>query len=225
MQDAEQEKYVGDVISNNGSNDANISRRRSIGSGAISQIFSILNEVSLGYQYIEIGLILRDSILLSKMLLSSESWHKLYLYQIEKLEEVDRSYFRQLFNCHSKTNIEIYYSESASIPIRIKISARRLMFWWHIVKRDQSELLNRIYSAQKISTISGDWVTLLASDKEQFDIQMSDSEIAQISEQKFKNYVKKKSVEATIKYLEKLQRNNSKSKQLGYEHIRVSSGQ
>ena len=186
MQDAEQEKYVGDVISNNGSNDANISRRKSIGSGAISQIFSILNEVSLGYQYIEIGLILRDSILLSKMLLSSESWHRLYLYQIEKLEEVDRSYFRQLFNCHSKTNIEIYYSESASIPIRIKISARRLMFWWHIVKRDKSELLNRVYSAQKLATISGDWVTLLASDKEQFDIQISDSEKAKISEQKFK---------------------------------------
>ena len=31
MHDAEQEKYVDDVISNNGSNDANISRRRSIG--------------------------------------------------------------------------------------------------------------------------------------------------------------------------------------------------
>ena len=96
MKEAEDEKYVGDVISCNGSNDGNISRRRSLGTGAISQIFGILNEVSLGYQYIEIGLILRESILLSKMLLSSEAWHKLFLYQIEKLEEVDRSFFRQL---------------------------------------------------------------------------------------------------------------------------------
>ena len=53
MRDAEQEKYVGDVISNTGSNDANVSRRKSIGVGALSTIFAILHEVSLGYQYIE----------------------------------------------------------------------------------------------------------------------------------------------------------------------------
>ena len=91
MKDEENEKYIGDVISNGGSNEANISRRRSIGIGAISSIFAVLNEISLGYQYIEIGLILRESILLSKMLLSAESWHKLFLYQIEKLEEVAHS--------------------------------------------------------------------------------------------------------------------------------------
>ena len=116
-----------------------------------------------------------------------------------------------MFNCHSKTYIEIYYSESGSIPIRIKISARRLMFWWHIVKRDQSELINRVYSAQKLSTNSGDWVTLLASDKEQFDIQMSDSEIAQISEQKFKNF---KICRGNHQISRKTPEKNSKPKQL-----------
>ena len=48
------------------------------------------------------------------------------------------------------------------------------------------------------------------------------SEIAQILEQKFKNYVKKKSVEATIQYLEKLQRKNSKSKQLVMSDMNIS---
>ena len=38
----ENEKYVGDVISCNGINDANISRRKSIGIGAISSISAIL---------------------------------------------------------------------------------------------------------------------------------------------------------------------------------------
>ena len=141
MKTEENEKYVGDVISCSGSNDANISRRRSIGIGSISSIFAILSEVTLGQQYIVIGLVMRESILLSKMLLSAESWHKLFLYQIEKLEEVDRMFFRQLFNCHSKTAIEFYYIESASIPIRIKVSAKRLMYWWHILHVDKSELI------------------------------------------------------------------------------------
>ena len=213
---------MGDVISSSGSNEANISRRRSIGIGAISSIFAILNEVSLGYQYIEIGLILRESILLSKMLLSAESWHKLFLYQIEKLEEVDRMFFKQLFNCHSKTGIECYYSESASIPIRIKVSARRLMYWWHIISVDKSELIHRVYSAQKLSPVYGDWVKQLDIDKKQFDIKLSDTDMKTISQQKFKNYVQKKSSELTIQYLEDLQKKNSKSKKLDMRDMRIS---
>ena len=223
MKTEENEKYVGDVISCSGSNDANISRRRSIGIGAISSIFAILSEVSLGHQYIDIGLVLRESILLSKMLLSAESWHKLFLYQIEKLEEVDRMFFRQLFNCHSKTAIEFYYIESASIPIRIKVSAKRLMYWWHILHVDKSELIYRVYSAQKLSPISGDCVNQLENDKEKFSITLSDKEMASISQEKFRKYVRKKSIELTIEYLEKLQRKNSKSKLLDMKDMRISS--
>ena len=92
--------------------------------GALSQMFTVLNEISLGYQFIEIGLILRDSILLSKMLLSAESWHKLFKYQIEKLEEVDKTFFRKLFNSHPKTGLEFYFSETGTIPVDIRISMR-----------------------------------------------------------------------------------------------------
>ena len=48
MRMSREEKYVGDLVSANGSNDPNISRRRSIGIGALSQIFSVLNEISYG---------------------------------------------------------------------------------------------------------------------------------------------------------------------------------
>ena len=73
---------------------------------AISQIFGILNEISFGYNFIEIGMIMRESVLLSKILLSAESWHKLFQYQIEKLEEVDKIFYRKLFNSHAKTGEE-----------------------------------------------------------------------------------------------------------------------
>ena len=54
MRMSREEKYAGDMVSANGSNDPNISRRRSIGIGALSQIFSVLNDISYGHQYIEI---------------------------------------------------------------------------------------------------------------------------------------------------------------------------
>ena len=60
---------------------------------AISQIFGVLYEISLGQNFIEIGLVMREAVLLSKMLLSSESWHRVFQYQVEKLEEVDKTFF------------------------------------------------------------------------------------------------------------------------------------
>ena len=103
------------------------------------EIFVILNQISMGHQYIEIGLILRESILMSKVLLSAESWHRVFQYQTEKLEDVDNVFLRQLFNCHSKTAIEFLISESGAIPVSTQINAKRLLYWWHILSVDRSE--------------------------------------------------------------------------------------
>ena len=129
------------------------------------------------------------------MLLSSESWHNLFLYQIEKLEEVDISFFRQLFNSHSKTGTEFYYSETGKIPIKIQISVKRLLYWWQILRSNKSEMLYKVYYAQKISPVHGDWINLLKTDKADFGINISDEEVAALFQQKFKDFVKKKSVD------------------------------
>ena len=100
MKDSDTEKYIGDMISYDGSNDKNITNRRYQGFGTISQIFSMLQVLSLGYHYVRIGLILRESHLLSKLLLNSESWNRLFKYQIEKLEDIDYIFFHQLFYSH-----------------------------------------------------------------------------------------------------------------------------
>ena len=147
----------------------------------MAQIFSILSEISLGYHYVEIGLILRESILLSKLLLSCESWYKLHKYQIEKLEEIDNSFFHRLFNSHSKTSKEIYLIESGKIPIRIIISMRRIMYWWHILHAKQTDMLVKVYNVQKVSHVQGDWIRLLEQDKKMFKINLSDEEVSGMS--------------------------------------------
>ena len=72
------EKYLGDIVSNLG-NSENIENRRKMGRKTISEILSILKEVGIGIYYIKIGLVLRDAILKSKLLLNSEVWHNLTL--------------------------------------------------------------------------------------------------------------------------------------------------
>ena len=190
--------------------------------GAISQTFPVLGEVSLGYHFVETGLILRESTLLSKMLLSSESWHKLFQYQIEKLEEVDHTFFRKLLNCHSKTGIEFLFSETGTIPIKIKIRCRRLMYWWHILNVEETEMINKVYRAQKLSPVSGDWVLLIEEDKQMFNIKMADDEVKAVSKYKFTNFVKKKAKELTIEYLMRLKQKHSKSTDLDVQDLSIS---
>ena len=74
MQEDTQEKYLGDIISDNFSNMKNIKSRVSASIGTISNIMNILREVSLGKFYFTIGLLLRKTIFLSKLLLNAETW-------------------------------------------------------------------------------------------------------------------------------------------------------
>ena len=67
------EKYLGDVVQNNGKNDKNIQERMNRGRGAVNQICHLLEDLCLGSYYFEAANILRDSLLLSSLLSNSES--------------------------------------------------------------------------------------------------------------------------------------------------------
>ena len=69
------ETYLGDIICKSGSNDRNIDFRRNQGLSAISEISSMLDRVSLGHFHFQISLILRDSVLMSKLVFNSEIWY------------------------------------------------------------------------------------------------------------------------------------------------------
>ena len=83
MKTTENQKYLGDIISSSGSNFENVKDRCKTGFQAISQIKSLIKDVSLGKFTIQIGLILRDSICVSKMLLNIEVWHSEPKSQVE----------------------------------------------------------------------------------------------------------------------------------------------
>ena len=118
MLETAEQKYLGDIVSSSGSNNANIKEKCNIGYSAISQIKSLMNEISVGKSGIQIGLILRDSIFPSRMLLNSEVWCNLTQYQIEELEKVDRMLIRHILNAHSKTCIEWLHGDKGMFNIK-----------------------------------------------------------------------------------------------------------
>ena len=61
------EKYLGDLISSDGSNKKNIQARKEKGIGIVSQIMGILEGTIYGPYYFEVGLILRSSLLVNSI--------------------------------------------------------------------------------------------------------------------------------------------------------------
>ena len=77
--------YLGDVISQDGSNTANVKDRVSKGMGLVTNIMHLLQTVSFGSQYFEIATTLRESLLINGMLTNSEIWYGIKKKEIEEL--------------------------------------------------------------------------------------------------------------------------------------------
>ena len=128
-------------MNEDGSIDDTVKARKDKSIGRISQISSILGSISLGMYYLDISMVLRDSMLLNGILTNSEVWYNVTEEHLTLLESADNDLMRLIFNAHSKTAIEIFFLETAKIPIRFIISKRRLMYYWHIMRQKEDELI------------------------------------------------------------------------------------
>ena len=142
------ETYLGDVISTTGSNDRNVQNKRNCGLGAVSQNISMLGQISLGHFYFEIALVLRDTMLVSKLVSSSEIWYNITHNQSRLIEQVDEMYLRNIFKAPKSTPRLSLYVECAKFPIQYITKTRRLLYYWHILHLAKHELQNKLYLAQ-----------------------------------------------------------------------------
>ena len=128
-----------------GTNKRNIENRRNCAVGSVSQIVSMLDQISLGHYHFEIGLVLRDSMLVSKLVSSSEIWYNVSKEQLRKLEEVYEMYFMRLFQAPTSVPGLSLYIECAKLPVRFVCQARRLQYYWHILHLSENELVYKFY--------------------------------------------------------------------------------
>ena len=127
------EKYVGDIVSNNGRHTANIKARRSKGIGVVNEILSILNHMGLGSHYFKAGMLLRTAMLHQVLLCNAEAWLRLGANEIRMLERVDELLLRSLLKVPKSTPGAALYLETGSIPIHILLKVRRIMCLHHIL--------------------------------------------------------------------------------------------
>ena len=192
MQKCEELKYLGDWISTSTKNDFNIEKRANKCIGTISQLMSLLRQVSLGFYQMEIALIFRDTMLISQLLFNSEVWLDLKQNQIAKLTAIDELYLFKILNVPRTVTKECLYTEIGKYPVTSIIKMRRLMYWWHILQQKEEELIHRVYQAQVRDPEPNDFICQIKGDKSELKISLSDSEVKLMSKNKFKTFIKSK---------------------------------
>ena len=104
MEKVASDKYLGDIISDTGSNTLEIKDRVGKGVGKINEIVSILETISFGHQYFRI-------VVLLSILTNAEIWYGLKSYEISELEDLDRRLLGRAFKCPITTPKEAYFLE------------------------------------------------------------------------------------------------------------------
>ena len=143
MEESVMEKYLGDLITNDGSNAKNIAARKAKGQGILDQIIGKLSGVMYGPFYFEVGLVLRQSMLINGILTNAESWYGLKETDMEQLEQVDEQFLRIFLEVGKGCPKEMLYLETGVIPIRFHIYKRRLMFLHYLLNEGEKSLLNK----------------------------------------------------------------------------------
>ena len=88
---------------------------------------------------------------------------------------------------------------------------RRIMYWWHLVNLKSTEVLHKMYLAQKLNCSKGDWVEQLETDKKELNLNQDDEELKSFKQEQFRIMVKKRITIAAGKYLENIRNSHTES--------------
>ena len=131
--------------------------------------------------------------LLNGILPNSEVWFNVKEEHLTfNLESADIDLMRKIFDAHSKTAIELFFLETAKIPIRYIISKHRLMYLWHIIHQREDQLIRKIVDTQQLVYTKGDWCHMIKDEMVKYDIQLTAEDIFKMSKYRFRKMVDKK---------------------------------
>jgi hypothetical protein len=221
MEEKNEEKYLGDIISKDGRNIKNIKARVKKGKGIVTKIMSILDSIPFGNHYFEIGIILRNSLLTSSMLCNSETWYNITKAEMNLLETVDLMLLRRILRAPKSTPKEMLFLELGCLPYEQVIQKRRLMFLQYILKEEPTSMISKFFESQVKNPTTKDWVTTVRNDLKDVEINATFADIKAMPKNKFKNMLKINIERKAVLLLEEKKANHSKVMHIKHGFLRM----
>ena len=128
-------KYLGEVISSDGTNTENIAQRKKRGYGTVRDITKMLDKLCLGpYMFLK-AVVLRNFMLVGTLLSNSEAWYNVTEVELNQLEQVDKALWCNLTEVAKIIPYDLLCLELGLEPLRY-IGMRRRLIWSGITRMD-----------------------------------------------------------------------------------------
>ena len=223
IEEKESEKYLGQILSKDGSNTKNIENRANKGIGITNKIENILENNPGGKYHFEIAVLIRNACLISSLISSSETWYDLKESELRKLEKCDENLLRKILKCSNQVPHEILYLELGLIPIRYIIILRRTAYLQEVLKQsNKKSVIFRFFMAQLENPTKNDWVTQVLKDLTYLDINLDLEQIEAMTADKFKALCKTKVKFKAFEYLEENKMELKSVKHIRYDRLEMA---
>ena len=172
IQEVEEDDYLGDVVNSNGKNTSNIQKRVAKGIGIKVQINNILEMLNFGKHFLDIALLLRNSVFINGICYNMEVWYNLQKKEIEELEKLDRNLLHGWMGLPSTVAKEAIFLELGIHPLGSILKGRRINYFYYLATRDHDSLLYKFFHTQWIDPTKGDLVLQMKRDLEDLELTM-----------------------------------------------------
>ena len=223
MQQTDCTKYLGDMIHKSTKVTANLAARLAKAVASFSVIRAILEDIPLGTYRTQVGLELRMALFVNSVLFNCETWHSLTESDLKNLKLIDHQLLRYICSAQAKTPLEFLFLETGSLSLSHIISSRRMNYLFEIITRADSELIKRVYTAQKQSPSSGDFINLVKSDFEFIGVPFEEEKFSQMSQVQFKTLIRKNIYLAAFEEYKSLQVQHSKVRDIPYKVLSIQN--
>ena len=223
MEDTQEEKYLGDVISSDGRNIKNVKARIKKGKGIVTRILTILEGIPFGDFYFEIGVLLRNALLVSSMLCNSEAWWNVTKTELDLLETIDVKFLRNMLKVPKSTPKEMLFLETGCIPFRDLIQQRRILFLHHILNEKEGSLMHKFFQTQLKTMKKKDWVATVLEDIQELQLNLTLDNLKKMKKSEIKNILNKSVKQKAFEKLQKTKKSHSKVMNLKHTKLQMQS--
>ena len=86
---------------------------------------------------------------------------------------------KYILGAHSKVQTEFIQLETGAIQLKGVIATRRMMYLQNILKRPKEEFFKRVFGAQQLNSVKGDWIEVIKKDFNNVGINLDKTEISE----------------------------------------------
>ena len=115
-----EKKYLGDIISKDGSNKSNIKERTNKGHGSVNKVMTTLSERSYGKHHFRAAMLMRGAILVGGLLTNAEAWINITKKDLEDLAKPDNILQRKILSVSGNPSKCFIQLELGIVPIELR---------------------------------------------------------------------------------------------------------